>query len=266
LSVELPEPSLRERCVWEELPLDVTFENFGESDGIPVANRLLGGTYREATLVARVRNLAAETASEEEFTLGAHTSSDCGPGGAQLLQPGEVARHAGRLCVRFDLISTGPGTVRDVLVSAFPTAGRYSVRVVYTWAGRSVASAPIEIHVLPVPPHAAGALAALRELGRAGLGIYRHGLMPGALQPKRLDSILRLANDFPSNAYSDLACYALAHQQVGLALYAPDVDVDTRTARLREALDFLERISSPRFSRRAESEVLRGRILERLGR
>ncbi len=262
LSVEVPERFRRDVAVWEELPLEVAVENVGEAQGIPVSRELLTGPYGGATLVARVRNLGAQTASEEEFLLDADGRSNCSTT-VRLLQQGEIARHEGIVCVRLDLISTGPGTVRDKLVAAFPSAGRYSVRVIYTWGERSAASVPIEINVLPVQPNAAGALAALRDMGRAGLWIYRQGLM--FPEPKRLASITRLATDFQDNVYSDLACYALACHHAGRAL-DPGVAADTRNARLREALAYLERVSSPRFSRRDASEKLRGRISELLGR
>ena len=265
LSVEVPEHSPRDLCVWEELPLKVTVENVGEAGGVPATHELLAGPDGGAKLVARVRNLAAQTASEEEFLLDAEAHSVC-YSTVQLLQQGEIARLEGSLCVRLDQISTGPGTVRDVLVTAFPTPGRYSVRVVYTWAGQSTASAPIEIDVLPAPSSATGALAALRDMQRAGLWIYRPVLMYADPEPERLASIDHLATAFGSNAYSDLACHALALHHAGLALLDPSVDANTRNARLREALAYLERICSPRFSRRDASEKLRARILELLGR
>ncbi len=260
LSLAVPETSLRDLAAWEELPLEVAVENVGEAQGIPMAAELLTGTYGGATLVARIRNLTTKAESEEGFGLGEDHLSNCGPTGP-LLQPGQTARHQGSVCVRLDLISTGPGTVREQLVAAFPSAGRYSVRVVYTLGGRSAASAPIEINVGPVQPNAADALTALRDMGRAGLWVYRQNLMSS--DPKRLASITRLATDFQDNAYSDLACYALACHHAGRAL-DPGVDPDPRKARLREALAYLDRISSARFSRRDASEKLRARIHELL--
>lgn len=262
LTVGLTEQSPRDLTVWEELPLEVAFENVGEVEGIPVAKELLSGPYGGATLVARVRNLTEPTSSEEVFLLDADSRSNCNST-TLLLKRGEHARHEGSVCVRLDQVSTGPGTVRDVLVSAFPAAGRYSVRVVYTWAGKRAESAPIEIDVLPVQPDAAEALAALRDMGRAGLWIYRPSLMYS--HPERLASIVRLAIAFEGNAYSDLASYTLALHHAGRALL-PGVDADTCNARLREALGYLERISSPRFARREASEQMRGRIHEMLGR
>lgn len=264
IRLEVPEHSPRDLAVWEELPLIVAFDNVGEAQGIPVAEYLLSQPYGGAMLVAHVRNLTLETSSEEKFLLDTVGTGDCYTR-THLLQLGETARYAGSVCVGLNQILTGSGTVRDVLVSAFPTAGRYSVRVVYTWAKRSAESAPIEIDVLPLPPAAAGALAALRDMGRAGFWIYRPAVMYFDPESERLASIVRLATDFEDNAYSDLARYTLAIYHTGRA--DPSfVDADTRKAHLREALGYLERVSSPRFTRRDASEKLRGRIIELLGR
>ena len=260
LNVEVPERFSRDLAVWEELPLEVAVENVGEAQGIPVAAGLLTGPYGGATLVARIRNLTTKAGSEEGFGLGEDKSSSCGPS-ASLLQPGQTARHQGSVCVRLDVISTGPDTVREQLVAAFPSAGRYSVRVVYTLGGRSAESPPIEINVGPVRPNAAGALTALRDMGRAGLWVYRQNLMSS--DPKRLASITRFATEFQDNGYSDLACYALASYNTARALDS-GVHSDMRNARLREALAYVERVSSPPFPRRDASEKLRGRINELL--
>lgn len=261
LSVEVPERSPRDLCVWEELPLRVVLENVGEAHGIPAGERLHTGPQGGAILVVRVRNLAEPTAREADLLLNVDLTSDCNSR-VRLLRQGEVARYEGSVSVWVRSILTDTGTVRDVLMAAFPAAGRYSIRVVYTWAGRSAASAPIEIDVHPVPPNSARALAALRDMGRAGLWIYRQSLVWS--EPARLASIDHLATAFQGNAYSDLACYTLAWHAFALVQISENADM--RKARLREALDYLGRISSPRFSRRDASETMRARIIELLSR